>query len=83
MTVYPASRSTSVTVIIDLAAVDEIPEAVPVLDPFHVVRLGAEALDQCRRRVQSRLDGHRGHKNDSLCRASQTLHTGEDLLTDR
>ena len=29
----------------------ELPDAVAVMDPFHVVRLAVEALDQCRRRV--------------------------------
>ena len=53
------------------------------MDPFHVVRLGADALDRCRRRVQQDLHGHRGFKNDPLYRARRTLHTGEDLLTDR
>ncbi len=48
-----------------------------MLDPFHVVRLGTEALDQCRRRVQQQPHGHRGHKNDPPYRARQTLHTGE------
>jgi transposase len=35
----------------------ELPDAVPVLDPFHVVRLAGDALDRCRRRVQQRLHG--------------------------
>ena len=34
------------------AAAEELPDAVAVMDPFHVVRLGADALDRCRRRVQ-------------------------------
>lgn len=33
------------------AATMELPDAVTVMDPFHVVRLAAEALDGCRRRV--------------------------------
>jgi transposase len=41
-----------------------------------------DALDRCRRRVQQRLHGHRGKKNDPLYRARRTLHTGADLLTD-
>jgi transposase len=53
------------------------------MDPFHVVRLAGDALDRCRRRVQQELHGHRGFKNDPLYRARRTLHTGEDLLTDR
>lgn len=27
-------------------------DTVPVIDPFHVVRLAGDALDACRRRVQ-------------------------------
>ena len=65
------------------AAVEELPEAVAVMDPFHVVRLAGDALDRCRRRVQQDLHGHRGRRNDPLYRARRTLHTGSDLLTDK
>ena len=65
------------------ATSEELPDAVPVMDPFHVVRLGGEALDECRRRVQQELHGHRGRKGDPLYTARRTLHTGADLLTDR
>ncbi|WP_404372738.1 ISL3 family transposase [Kytococcus sedentarius] len=65
------------------AAAEELPCAVAVMDPFHVVRLAGDALDSCRRRVQQDLHGHRGLKNDPLYRGRRTLHTGEDLLTDR
>jgi transposase len=65
------------------ATTEELPEAVAVMDPFHVVRLAGDALDRCRRRVQQNLHGHRGRKNDPLYRARRTLHTGTDLLTDR
>ena len=63
------------------AAHEELPAAVPVLDPFHVVKLAGDALDECRRRVQQELHGHRGRKDDPLFRARRVLHTGEDLLT--
>ena len=65
------------------AAAEEIPAATAVMDPFHVVRLGGDALDRCRRRVQQDLHGHRGLANDPLYRARRTLHTGAELLTDR
>lgn len=65
------------------ATTEELPDATAVMDPFHVVRLAGEALDQCRRRVQQRLHGHRGHAEDPLYRARRTLHTGEGLLTDK
>ncbi|PZF62131.1 ISL3 family transposase [Curtobacterium sp. MCBD17_034] len=65
------------------AAAEELPDAVPVMDPFHVVRLASDALDQCRRRVQQHLHGHRGRATDPLYRARRTLHTGADLLTEK
>ena len=65
------------------ATAEELPDAVTVMDPFHVVRLAGDALDRCRRRVQQRLHGHRGRADDPLYRARRTLHTGEGLLTDK
>jgi len=65
------------------AAAEELPDAVAVMDPFHVVRLAGDALDQCRRRVQQDTCGHRGRKGDPLYTARRTLHTGTDLLTDK
>jgi transposase len=53
------------------------------MDPFHVVRLGGDALDECRRRVQQTTCGHRGRAGDPLYGARRTLHTGADLLTDK
>ena len=65
------------------ATTEQLPDAVAVMDPFHVVRLAGDALDECRRRVQSNLHGHRGRRNDPLYRARRTLHTGAGLLTDQ
>ncbi|MCV7062236.1 ISL3 family transposase [Mycobacterium shimoidei] len=65
------------------ATSDELPEAVAVMDPFHVVRLAGDALDECRRRVQLDTCGHRGRKTDPLYASRRTLHTGADLLTDK
>ena len=65
------------------AASEEVPDAVAVMDPFHVVRLAGDALDRCRRRVQQNLHGHRGRKDDPLYNARRTLHTGRALLTDK
>lgn len=65
------------------ATAEELPDAVAVMDPFHVVRLAGDALDRCRRRVQQDTHGHRGRKDDPLYRARRTLHTGADLLTDK
>jgi len=65
------------------ATTEELPGAVAVMDPFHVVRLAGDALDQCRRRVQQDLHGHRGRKGDPLYAARRSLHTGAGLLTDK
>jgi transposase len=65
------------------AAAEEVPDAVAVMDPFHVVRLAGDALDRCRRRVQLAIHGHRGHRDDPLYKSRRTLHTGAGLLTDK
>lgn len=65
------------------AAAQELPEAVAVMDPFHVVRLAGQAVDDVRRRRQQELHGHRGRKDDPLYRARRVLHTGATLLTAR
>jgi hypothetical protein len=54
-----------------------------VVGPFHTVRLGGEALDDCRRRVQQATLGHRGRVGDPLDGARRTLNTGSGLLTAR
>jgi transposase len=65
------------------ATTEELPDAVAVMDPFHVIRLAGDALDRCRRRIQLAVHGHRGMKNDPLYSARRTLHTGAGLLTDK
>jgi transposase len=65
------------------ATAEDLPDAVAVMDPFHVVRLAGDALDRCRRRIQQDLHGHRGRATDPLYRARRVLHTGTDLLTDK
>ena len=85
----PAWRSAVEVVAMDgftgfkTATTEELPHATAVMDPFHVVRLAGDALDQCRRRIQQELHGHRGRAQDPLYRARRTLHTGADLLTPR
>ena len=37
------------------ATTEELPDAMPVMDPFHVVRLAGDASDECRRRVTQRV----------------------------
>jgi transposase len=65
------------------AAVEEIPEATAVMDPFHVVRLAGDALERCRRRVQQDVHGHRGRQADSRYKSQRALLTGADLLTEK
>lgn len=65
------------------AAAEELPDAVPVMDPFHVIRLAGDALENCRRRVQHDVFGRRGMKGDPLYQARRTLLTGAGLLTDK
>ena len=65
------------------ATAEELPDAVAVMDPFHVVRLAGQALEDCRRRVQQAIHGHRGRTGDPLYAARRTLHTGADLLTNK
>ena len=62
---------------------DELDDAVAVLDAFHVVRLGLQAMEEVRRRVQQELLGHRGHKNDPLYKIRNALRAGTDKLTAR
>ena len=52
------------------------------MDPFHVVSLAGDKLDQCRRRLQQAITGRRGRAGDRLYRARRTLHTGAGLLAD-
>lgn len=60
---------------------DELPDAVAVLDAFHVVKLGSTALDEVRRRVQQETLHRRGLKDDPLYRVRRTLMTGVEHLT--
>ena len=64
------------------AAGEELPKARAVMDPFHVVSLAGDKLDQCRRRIQRAITGRRGRAGDRLYRARRTLLTGAGLLTD-
>jgi len=65
------------------AAAEAVPDAVTVMDPFHVVALAGDKLNQTRQRVQQHTFGRRGGKDDPLWRARRTLQTGADILTPR
>ncbi len=58
-----------------------LPHATCVLDAFHVVKLGFDALDEVRRRVQQEQTGHRGHADDPLYRTRRLLRRRVDRLT--
>ena len=62
---------------------DELPDAVAVLDAFHVVKLGTNVVDEVRRRVQQDTLGRRGHKNDPLYKIRGLLRRGQEHLTDK
>jgi transposase len=62
----------------------QLPQAVRVLDPFHVTKLGLTALDRARRRVQQDLYGHRGHRSsDPLYGIRRILRRRADRLSER
>ncbi len=54
-----------------------------MLDAFHVVKLGTQAVDEDRRRVRQEIHGHRGRKNDPLYGIRTILRCGQEKLTDR
>jgi transposase len=62
---------------------DELPDAVAVLGAFHVVKLGTAVVDEVRRRVQQDTLGHRGHKDDPLCKIRGLLRHGVEHLSPR
>ena len=59
-----------------------LPHAKQVADPFHVVRLGNDALDEVRRRVQNQTLGHRGRKDDPLYQARKLLVSASENITE-
>jgi transposase len=65
------------------AATTALPDAVTVMDPFHVVALAGIKLDLCRQRIQQDTCGHRGRSGDPLYRVRRTLRTRTELLTSK
>ena len=63
------------------ASKEHLPDAVEVMDPFHVVQLAGDALDRTRQRVQQETLGHRGRRGDPLYAIRRILRTGEAFLT--
>ena len=58
----------------------KVPFATQVADPFHVCKHANNKLDECRRRVQNEVIGHRGHKHDPLYRARRLLTKADERL---
>jgi len=59
-----------------------LPDTTRVLDAFHVVKLGNDAVDQVRRRVQQDTLGQRGHTNDPLYQVRRLLRRGVETLNE-
>ena len=62
---------------------DQLEDATSVLDAFHVVKLGGQAVEEVRRRVQQSIHGHRGRKDDPLYGIRNVLRCAVERLTDR
>ena len=60
-----------------------LPNAVQVADPFHVIRLANQRLDDLRRRTQNETLGHRGRKDDPLYRIRRLLTAASERISDR
>ncbi|MBA2336970.1 MAG: ISL3 family transposase [Acidimicrobiia bacterium] len=62
---------------------DTLSHVTQIADPFHVIRLANDKLDECRRRVQNETVGHRGRKDDPLYRARRLLTKAHERLDQR
>jgi transposase len=60
-----------------------LPHAIQVADPFHLIKLANQRLDEVRRRVQNETLGHRGRKDDPLYRSRRLLTRADERLDDR
>ena len=59
-----------------------LPHVGQVADPFHVIRLANNSIDEVRRRVQNDTLGHRGRRDDPLWRARRLLISAHERLGD-
>lgn len=62
---------------------EALPAVIQVADPFHLVKLANQKLDECRRRTQNETLGHRGRKHDALYRARRLLTKAHERLDER
>ncbi len=60
-----------------------LPDAVLVMDRFHVIKLANSAIDDVRRRVQQDTTGHRGRAQDPLYGIRRLLLVGAERLSER
>jgi transposase len=65
------------------AAADAVPDAVTVMDPFHVVALAGVKLDLIRQRIQQQTLGRRGNTGDPLYGIRHIARTRLHLLSTR
>lgn len=65
------------------AAAEAIDTVTTVMDPFHVVALAGDKLDQCRQRIQQDTLGHRGRSGDPLYGIRRVARTRAGLLTQK
>ncbi len=65
------------------AAATVVPDAVTVMDPFHVVALAGTKLDLVRQRIQQQTLGRRGHTGDPLYGIRRIARTRLQLLSTR
>ena len=57
-----------------------LPNAAQVADPFHVIRLANQRLDEVRRRVPNETLGHRGRSRDPLYRIRRLLTAAHEKI---
>ena len=60
-----------------------LPRVGLVADPFHVLRLANNSIDEVRRRTQNDTLGHRGRKDDPLNRARRLLISAHERFSER
>ena len=58
-----------------------VPDAIQVADPFHLVKLATQTMDECRRRVQNETLGHRGRKDDPPWKARRLMTFADERLS--
>lgn len=63
------------------ATIETIQDVTTVMDPFHVVALAGQKLDQTRQRIQQETHGHRGRSGDPLYGIRRIARTRSKLLT--